>query len=95
VAEARAVIAEIEAQARKETGLEFFVALGYAALADKPKAFEWLGKSLDQREGSIRYLKVDPRLDGLRDDPRYASLLERAGLRPKRGDVNQITQIAK
>jgi adenylate cyclase len=80
--EARAVIAQIEAQARNEQGLEFFVALGYAALPDKTKAFEWLGKSLDQREGSIRYLKVDPRLDGLRADPRYASLLERAGLKP-------------
>jgi len=82
VAEARAVIAQIEAQARNDQGLEFFVALGYAALPDKARAFEWLGKSLDQREGSIRYLKVDPRLDGLRADPRYAGLLERAGLKP-------------
>lgn len=76
------MIAQIEAQAAKESGLEFFVALGYAALPDKAKAFEWLGKSLDQREGSIRYLKVDPRLDGLRADPRYAPLLDRAGLKP-------------
>lgn len=80
-AEARTVIANIEAQARNEEGLEFFVALGYAALSDKTLAFEWLGKSLDQREGSIRYLKVDPRLDGLRADPRYVALLDRAGLR--------------
>ena len=82
VAEARAVLTKIEAQARQEAGLEFFVALGYAALADKNQAFVWLEKSLAQREGSVRYLKVDPRLDGLRADPRYAGLLERAGLRP-------------
>ena len=79
--DARAVIAKIEGQAAKEAGLEFFVALGYTALPDKAKAFEWLEKSLDRREGSIRYLKVDPRLDVLRSDARYAALLERAGLK--------------
>jgi hypothetical protein len=28
----------------------------------------------------VRYLKIDPRLSGLRDEPRYLRLMERVGL---------------
>jgi len=52
-------------------------ALIYIALGEKDKAFEWLEKSYAQREGMMLHLKVDPRLDNLRSDPRFQDLLER------------------
>lgn len=58
----------------------FFLALIYAGLKDNDAALTWLGRAVDERSGSVRYLKVDPRLAGLRQDPRYRRLMERVGL---------------
>ena len=58
----------------------FFIALVYAGLDDKDKAFEWLEKSYEERSGSVRYLKMEPRLRNLRNDPRYTVLMRKVGL---------------
>lgn len=58
----------------------FFIALVYTALGDRDSAFVWLERSLDERAGSVRYLKVDPRLDPLRPDLQFMGLLRRARL---------------
>jgi tetratricopeptide (TPR) repeat protein len=79
--EARAMLAELIAQADK-TDVTFFAALIDAGLGDKDDAFRWLDRAVMQRSGSARYLKIDVRLDPLRDDPRFATLLERVGLGP-------------
>jgi serine/threonine-protein kinase len=60
----------------------FFIALVYTALGDKDNAFQWLNKSVADRSGSVRYLKIEPRLDPLRTDPRFDELLQRVGLKP-------------
>ncbi len=44
---------------------------------DKDKAFEYLEKSFQRREWGIPYLRIDPSLDVLRDDPRFADLVRR------------------
>jgi serine/threonine protein kinase/tetratricopeptide (TPR) repeat protein len=51
----------------------------YAGLGEKDKAFEWLEKGYEDR--SIFSIKVDPTLDSLRSDPRFADLLRRMNLR--------------
>ena len=78
--EARKILADL--LSRKEPGdvSPFFIALVYTALNDKDHAFQWLDKSVEERSGSVRYLKVEPRLDALRSDPRFAALLARVGL---------------
>ena len=58
----------------------FFIVLVYSGLGEKDKAFEWLERSYRDRSGSVRYLKVEPRLDPLRADPRFLDLLRRVGL---------------
>ena len=58
----------------------YFLATAYAGLGDKDKAFEWLETAYRERVDWITYLKVDPELDPLRSDPRYADLLRRIGL---------------
>ena len=52
----------------------------YAQLGDKDAAFDALNRALDVRESSLLYLKVDPYLDPLRGDSRFAALVKRLGL---------------
>jgi DNA-binding winged helix-turn-helix (wHTH) protein/TolB-like protein len=57
-----------------------FIALIYAAIGDKDEAFQWLEQAYTEHDEDLCLLKVDPRLDSLRTDPRFASLLQRVGL---------------
>jgi TolB-like protein len=52
----------------------------YAALGDKEKAFVWLERAYEERSSELVYLKVEPRLDGLRSDFRFQDLLRRMRL---------------
>ncbi len=52
----------------------------HAALGEKDKAFAELNKGYENREFFIMLLKVDQRLDPLRDDPRFIELIRRVGL---------------
>ena len=54
----------------------------HAALGEIDQAFECLEKACQQREGPLVFLGIDPRLDPLRDDPRFDELLRRIGLEP-------------
>ena len=44
------------------------------------RAFEWLEKVYEERSYYVVFVNVDPVLDGLREDPRFAELLRRIGL---------------
>jgi DNA-binding winged helix-turn-helix (wHTH) protein/TolB-like protein/Flp pilus assembly protein TadD len=56
------------------------MALGYVFLGQKDQAFAWLEKAYAERSGWMVHLKVDPRFDSLRSDPRFADLVRRVGL---------------
>jgi tetratricopeptide (TPR) repeat protein len=50
---------------------------------DEPdRAIEYLQKAFDNRESNIAFIRVDPDLRPLYDDPRFLQLLESAGLKP-------------
>jgi TolB-like protein/Flp pilus assembly protein TadD len=53
----------------------------YLTLGDKDKAFEWLGKAIEARDVFL-YLKSDPIWDPVRNDPRFAVMLQNARLGP-------------
>ena len=57
----------------------YTVAILYAALGDKDAAFEWLTKSVDARTVEAVFLGVDPQLNILRSDPRFAVLRRKLG----------------
>ena len=50
-----------------------------AELGEKDKAFAELNKAYANHEYFLVWLKVDPRLDPLRSDPRFDDLLRRVG----------------
>jgi DNA-binding winged helix-turn-helix (wHTH) protein/TolB-like protein/Flp pilus assembly protein TadD len=52
----------------------------YAALGNKDEAFRWLEKACQERSRSLQTILIEPSIDALRSDPRYASLLRRMGL---------------
>ena len=56
------------------------VALVYAALEEKEEAFEWLEKSYQKHEESLCSIKIDPKFDLLKDDPRFSNMLKKIGL---------------
>ena len=55
-------------------------AMIYAGLGEKDEAFQWLEKSYQAHEPKITRIKVEPLLDGLRSDRRFADLVRRIGL---------------
>jgi hypothetical protein len=52
----------------------------HAGLGDRDEALAWLEKAYDERSDYMPYLRLEPMLDGLRSDPRFAALVERVGL---------------
>jgi eukaryotic-like serine/threonine-protein kinase len=46
-----------------------------AQIGNKDQAFEYLEKMYQQHESWLTYLKVDPRFDPVRDDPRFVELV--------------------
>ena len=52
----------------------------YAALGRKADALTQFERALDERDPTLVYLGVAPRVDPLRDDPRFAAILAKIGL---------------
>ena len=52
----------------------------YLGLGDREQAFAWLDRASQEHSNILQYLKVHPYFDPLRQDPRFAELLHRAGL---------------
>jgi TolB-like protein/Tfp pilus assembly protein PilF len=66
--------------AKHTHGYSYEIAQVYAWRDEKDKAFEWLNRSYQQREGDLVYIKDDELLVPLRGDPRYKALLRKMNL---------------
>jgi hypothetical protein len=58
------------------------VAACYAALGEKDHAMAVLDQAYKAQEFVMFFLKVDPRFDSLRYDPRFQDLIHRIGFPP-------------
>lgn len=54
----------------------------YGLIGDRDRAFAWLEKAMETHSSGPPNFKVDPTVDALRSDPRFADLLRRVGLIP-------------
>jgi tetratricopeptide (TPR) repeat protein len=78
--EARATLAEMKTKSAESYVPPYYIAIIHAALGEEDEAFDYLERAFEMRDGSLPLLKVDQRVDPLRDDPRFADLLWRVGL---------------
>ncbi|MGH9839248.1 MAG: tetratricopeptide repeat protein [Blastocatellia bacterium] len=58
------------------------LALVYVGLGERDETFVWLQKGSEDRCWQMNFLKIDPRFDSLRTDPRFTTLLQRNNLLP-------------
>ncbi|HYS24852.1 MAG TPA: tetratricopeptide repeat protein, partial [Vicinamibacterales bacterium] len=80
-AEARKIIDDLLARQRLGAdGAEGSLAIVYTGLGDRGRALDWLERAWLVHDPIFVRVKVDPRLDPLRGDPRFAKLLATAGL---------------
>jgi serine/threonine protein kinase/tetratricopeptide (TPR) repeat protein len=78
--EARAVLNELLKRREQEWVTPHEIGVVYALLGDRDEAFSWLQRAAREHAIGVAFVKVDPQLDPLRDDPRFAELLRSAGL---------------
>jgi serine/threonine protein kinase/tetratricopeptide (TPR) repeat protein len=78
-AEARRWLQELQNQRKEHYVDAAFMAAIYVGLGDDKQALDWLEKGYDERSLSMAWLKVEPKWDRLRSDPRFQMLQQRLG----------------
>jgi hypothetical protein len=80
--EAKGILKELEGRyARKESAAIHLAAVD-AGLGEKDQAFAWLERDFQARTALLTFIVLLPDYDTLWDDPRYAELRRRMGIRP-------------
>ena len=80
--EARRFLDGLQKLSRRRYVSAFEIALIHFGLRRNDEGFDWLERAYRERADLLVYLKVDPRLDPVRDDPRFRDLVLRVGLPP-------------
>ena len=78
--EATKILRELQAESAHRYVTSSGLAIVFAALGEKDKAFVWLEKDVAERSQRPPLFSVNPVFDDLRDDPRFKDLLHRIEL---------------
>jgi TolB-like protein/Tfp pilus assembly protein PilF len=79
-ADARALLDELTAREATHYVPAFNRALIHVGIGETDRAFECLDRAFEERSSWLVSLKIEPLLDSIRDDPRFADLVRRVGL---------------
>lgn len=79
-AEAQKILAELTARSKTKYVSSYQFAVIYLGLGQNERAFAALERAYSERSTLLGYLKMDPRFDPLRSDPRFQNLLSRIDL---------------
>ena len=77
--EARRTLEELEEISKSRYVSAYSVAALYLALNDRDRALQFLEDAYGERSSGMTFLKLDPTLDDLRPDARFADLVRRVG----------------
>ena len=77
---ARVVLDELKNLSKQHYIPPVNIALVYNGLGDQNEALSWLEKACEDRDVRLTLLKVDPRWDSFRSNPRFVAILKRIGL---------------
>jgi DNA-binding winged helix-turn-helix (wHTH) protein/Tfp pilus assembly protein PilF len=75
--EAQEILAELQRLANRKFVTSYGIALVYAGLGQNDAAFARLNEAFDERSHWLVWLRLDPRWNKLRRDPRFAELVSR------------------
>jgi DNA-binding winged helix-turn-helix (wHTH) protein/TolB-like protein/Flp pilus assembly protein TadD len=79
-AKSREMLAELEQLPKNDTGAVYQLATIHSALGDKEKAIALLQKCFAAHDDRMLWIKVEPRFDALRDEPRFQEILRKMRL---------------
>jgi tetratricopeptide (TPR) repeat protein len=79
-ADARKALRQLQQLSRRRYVSAYNFAVLYAGLGETDEAFRWLQKVEQDRSEWFAAVNVDPRLDALHADPRFAAVLRSVGL---------------
>ena len=79
-AEARKILKRLQTLSERQHVGRYLVGVIHTGLGETDCALECFENSYDQRDADLSTLMIDPRLDGVRSEPRYRSLLTKIGL---------------
>ncbi len=77
--EARKILAELEERSKQQFVSSYLLATVHVALGEKRRALELLEHAYKQNSIDMVQAKTDPKLDPLRDEPRFQELLKKIG----------------
>jgi TolB-like protein/Tfp pilus assembly protein PilF len=80
--EAQGMLRELLENAAREYVTPYMIARIHAALGQGDEAFRWLEIGWQERAAWMPFLKVDPRMDVLRGDPRFVQLMGKINFPP-------------
>lgn len=75
--EAKAVLTELQEVAKRRFVTAYGVALVHAGMGDSEASLTWLDRAFAERSHWLVWLRLDPRFDHLRANPRFSELLDR------------------
>jgi serine/threonine-protein kinase len=78
--EAYKIIEELANLSKSKYVSPAYIAAIYAGLGDRDRTMEWLERAYQAHSPWLVYLKVNPRFDKVRGDPRFSALLKRIHL---------------
>jgi TolB-like protein len=81
--EAHELLEKLEDLSRRQHVSPFWIALAYAGAGEISVALDELYKAYEQHDVILVWLGTEPRLDSLRQEPRFTELLRRIGLLPR------------
>ncbi|HKR09900.1 MAG TPA: protein kinase [Gemmatimonadaceae bacterium] len=78
--EARRILTELKEARATRVISAWGIAVLHASLGDGDEAFRWIDVAIRERAPGLIFLRVHPRLDPIREDPRYKVLVGQMGL---------------
>lgn len=78
--EAEKILRQVREESKERYVSPLDLALIYGAMGHRDEAFASLEQARSRRDHWLLYLKVDPKLDVLRTDARFANLIQQVGL---------------
>ncbi len=80
VGAARRILRRLNVRGRSRYVPSYWIGLIHSGLGDLDQAFVWLNRAARERSAWLAWIKVEPRFDRLRADPRFPELVRRLGV---------------